>query len=230
MVSSNLVNSVGATEKYPIPKKASTLNKFVPSPWKIEERIFGDLNRDGVKDVALQLLEKLPPGKEEASYPQSRLLVVLLKRINGYELIGSCGLLGPQDGGVRGADLSVIINKGVLIISYSGGSNDGWYQTDRFRFDPKKDKMMLIGVDQRRDKGTEWVYTGRSINLLTHQRIDEAGKLTDVPLGNGIFKIGFVPNKRSRSVSNLKPVSLDDWNNQHLPPLPEPTGSAPSDE
>jgi hypothetical protein len=226
-----------ANEGFPlskIPRMGASLRSFVPQGWHIEHSISGDLDGDGIKDVALQLLEDLPKSTDPNAFDHKRALIVLLKHKDRYERVGVSAsiLIGPQEGGARGASVCVKIDKGVLITSNSGGSNDGWSQLERFRFERRLNKMMLIGVDQKRDIGAAWTYTGRSTNLLTHQRIDEAGKLVDVPVGHGVFSTGYRSEKQEKHHSIMQTVALDDWNGQGLEELPEPdrNGEPPSDE
>ncbi|MEP7219858.1 MAG: hypothetical protein ABI876_13130, partial [Bacteroidota bacterium] len=55
-----------------VPMNGASPETFVPSGWKIEEKIVGDLDRDGVSDVVLDLIQDLPAESGDSPNNRSR--------------------------------------------------------------------------------------------------------------------------------------------------------------
>src|SRR5260370_16599233 len=71
-------------DKSRIPTVAGDVNKFVPSGWKIEEQVTGDLNGDSVPDYALKLVEDKPAkDKDDVATERARALVIALAGEDG---------------------------------------------------------------------------------------------------------------------------------------------------
>jgi hypothetical protein len=104
--------------------------------------VVGDLNNDGIEDRAEII------WKGQGSLP---VLVVTLKNVDGSvaSKIESAGAICLGCGGpkaVIGEPLGELsIQKGILWISYKGGSRGSWSDTYKWRFDKKKNDFRLIG-------------------------------------------------------------------------------------
>lgn len=126
------------------PTSASTPDGFIPTGYYQlpEGRATGDLNADGRPDVVLALAptartEAGPAPATNDNIPFPRLLVVLWRTPNGYELAAAArqALLCRGCGGQYGDPFNGLdIAKGVLSISHYGGSSWRWTVTAKFRY------------------------------------------------------------------------------------------------
>ncbi len=109
---------------------------FVPDGFAYEYWVPGDLNGDGVDDLALVLVA----ASHERRRP--RRLVVLARRTDGrLQPIGQSTRLLRCDGCFDGPDLQdVRIEKGLLVV-VQGGYEASWGGTWRFRFEPASGKL-----------------------------------------------------------------------------------------
>ena len=110
----------GTNGSTPAPQKALA---FIPKGYELldEGIATGDLNKDGQMDVALALHS---PANEENDPEAERLLLVLLRTLNGYKLAGksSSVLMCKGCGGIFGDPWqSISIDKGILSVSHYGG-------------------------------------------------------------------------------------------------------------
>ena len=108
--------SVGQQFHYPIlPAVTHSIDGFKPQQWTVTDTAFGDLNKDGLEDMALVLeykdtvMEVLPPGSiAKPSIP--RILVIVFKLREGeYSLAAQNNLfllrskeMDPGDAGSAG--------------------------------------------------------------------------------------------------------------------------------
>jgi hypothetical protein len=133
------------------PKDNNDLNSLIPLGWGIlikDEPVIaeGDLNRDGIKDVAI-IIEEL---KSETEWAPQRALLIAFGTKNDNDtytlsIIADNIILPSDAGGVWGDPFeSLSIDRGSVVISDYGGSNWRWYNTYRFRF--QDDDWYLIGA------------------------------------------------------------------------------------
>ncbi len=169
-----LHNSSQAQQNAPFGKKmpatAPALRDFVPTGWIVESQVSGDLNGDGMADIAAVLVE----GKSTADDRQ-RGLIVLLAAGKGYSLLGSNGkLLQCQGcGGVKDG-VNVAVKNGVLVVSQYSGSREYSVYTWRFRLDTASQRLQMIGIDEEEADGMVGKGSTVSTNLLTGQQISES--------------------------------------------------------
>ncbi|MGB7923847.1 MAG: hypothetical protein WCF57_11440 [Pyrinomonadaceae bacterium] len=167
--------------------EGSAAQDFVPRGWKIEGQTEGDLNADSKPDIVLKLIEDLPDETADGALNRRyRALFVLLKTADGklhraaaaarlLQCTGCGGMMGNPGGG------DITIEKGVLIIAQFSGSREVNDLTQRFRYDPRLKRFVLIGEDlDYRDRVTgESEHT--SSNYLTgvktfkKTRLDKSG-------------------------------------------------------
>jgi hypothetical protein len=110
----------------------------------------GDLNKDGIEDLAMVIYSKWEDDsdwikKSEDNLPK-RLLIILFGTNEGYIKIAESAnaVLCKACGGVFGDPFAAIsINKNVLQIDHYGGSNWRWEITHKFRYQTKE--FFLIG-------------------------------------------------------------------------------------
>jgi hypothetical protein len=168
--------------------EGSSVKDFVPRGWKIEGQTEGDLNGDSRPDVALKLIEDLPEETADGTLNiRYRALLVLLRTENGklhraasaarlLQCTGCGGMLGNPGGG------DITIEKGVIIVSQLSGSRESTDLTQRFRYDARLKRFVMIGEDiENRDRLTG-ESTSESSNYLTgvktikKTRLDRTGE------------------------------------------------------
>lgn len=190
--------------------KVKDVTSLIPSGWHILEDRFegkpvkakGDLNKDGVEDVAI-VIEKTQETEGEKAQeseffgaPRS-LLIAFGNEDNTFSLsiIADDVVLPEEAGGVWGDPFdSLTIDRGSVVLSDYGGSNWRWYNKYRFRF--QDNDWFLIGATMG------WYFTGTSTsengdeddyNLLTGdyilRRTDENGKVKYIKGNRGKKKL-----------------------------------------
>jgi hypothetical protein len=179
--------------------EGNTVQDFVPRGWKIEGQTDGDLNADSKPDTALKLIEDLPEeGADGALNIRYRALLVLLKTETGklqragagtrlLQCTGCGGMLGAGGG-------DIAIEKGVLVVYQLSGSRESTDLTQRFRYDPRLKRFVLIGEDVMETDRLTGESTGESTNYLTgvkiikKTRLDKSGD-HDIPVSSTTKKI-----------------------------------------
>jgi hypothetical protein len=150
---------------------------FLPEGYVIFDKVSGDLNKDGLKDLVLII-----KGTEKANFVMDeyrgeldrnrRGLIILFKKKDGYELAvknTDCFSSENEDGGVYYApELSVSIEKGNLYVNYAHGRYGYWGYT----FRNKKDVFELIGYDSSNNFGPT-VDKVISINFLSKRKLEK---------------------------------------------------------
>lgn len=107
-------------------------------------RVEGDLNKDGIQDIAM-VIEKLESGEDQV--PERALLIAFGSKDGTYtrSIMADKAILKADEGGIWGDPLAdIYIDRGSLIVSFYGGSNDRWYGNYRFRF--QNEDWYLIGA------------------------------------------------------------------------------------
>lgn len=125
-----------------IPKSGPSLKAFIPAGCDTLGTAIGDLNKDGMPDLAVAIYDKA----EADSMDNPRLLLVLFKTAEGYMLAGRSEqiLLCKGCGGMFGDPFAGIeIKKGVLGVDHYGGSAWRWSNTLSFRY--QNNGFYLIG-------------------------------------------------------------------------------------
>lgn len=144
--------------------------KFIPRGWKLEDRVTGDLNGDGLADTVLQIIKD---NAEDEDYNRS--LIILFKTADGgftkaaeAKKIIRCSVCGGMLGG---GPADAKIENGVLILSQMYGSREASDYLQRFRYEPSSGKFRLIGEDiTNYDRATGQSET-TSTNYLTGKQI-----------------------------------------------------------
>ncbi|RUT01006.1 hypothetical protein DSM106972_070120 [Dulcicalothrix desertica PCC 7102] len=173
----SVVNANSSTNLNPslVPESGKTAQDFVPSGWKLQDKVDGDINNDRQLDTVLTLIQAGTQNDERV-----RGLVVLVKQSNGQLrrlavankllLCSSCGgLLAGSDG----VGSNIEIKKGVITISQLSGSRLARETKHRFWIDKSSGRLVLIGkdiLDFDRGNGDSTLV---SSNYLTGQQIVE---------------------------------------------------------
>lgn len=183
-VSSPAQENAVSIDKSRIPAEAKDVKEFVPSGWKIEEQVTGDLNGDAVPDYALKLIEdKAAKTADDVANDRERALVIVLKNREGKltrasvaDKLLQCATCGGAFYGMLEAPANVQIKRGVLIVNQDHGSREVTELTYRFRYDAASGKFLLIGFDLlSRDRATG-EDVSESTNYLTGVRVTKRGK------------------------------------------------------
>ena len=174
----------GVLDPSRVPAEGQTTKQFVPSGWKIEEQVAGDLNGDSLPDFALKLVEdKVEKNSEGDPTERGRALVIVLanadgklKRAGVAEALLQCTRCGGAFYGVVEAPADVKIEKVTVVVNQEHGSRELSNITFRFRYDAATQRFILIGFDYATaDRLTANTVT-ESINYLTGARVVQRGK------------------------------------------------------
>jgi hypothetical protein len=189
-----------------LPKIGHCIDDFVPKGWKLIDKVVGDLNKDGLPDMAGVIEEIVSDAdKEECSWCAHRILFIAFNKGSGrYKLSiqNNDIILSHGDGGTWGDPFipipdqdkyqqgnnqktGIFINRGTLVIKFYGGTGYRWSHKYTFRYQNKD--WYLIGYDH------EWYwiddrkqYSKLSENYITRKRIDydlyPYDKITHLPV------------------------------------------------
>ncbi|WP_342435510.1 hypothetical protein NSS79_17760 [Paenibacillus sp. FSL L8-0436] len=163
------------------------INTLIPSGWRVliqdDEPVTteGDLNKDGITDVAM-IIEQLQPNTEEAP---ERSLLIAFGTNDSYllSIIADKVILKSDEGGVWGDPFeSLSIDRGSVVVSDYGGSNWRWYNKYKFRF--QDNEWYMIGATMGEyfsGNATQEAADEQDYNLLTGDYIikktNEDGKM-----------------------------------------------------
>jgi hypothetical protein len=202
-----------------VPAEGRSASAFVPKGWKLEgdeAETTGDLNKDGVPDKVLRLVEDLPiEGKDGVYNTRYRALVVLFGQAGGgfkraavaTKLLG-CSLCAGALGDPEGGNIQVEIKNGVLNVNQLSGSREATDLTQRFRYDAASGRFLLIGEDVSEYDRAEGGGTSTSTNYLTGVRVTKKSKPTR---GGGE---SVVSNRTTRVPTTRRFIEDVDYNNQ----------------
>jgi hypothetical protein len=173
--------SYGQTFLYPAIKlNGQSITDFIPPGWSVLDSVYGDLNNDGLKDIAIILQHKdsvsLVNTLEDTVLTQPRILLILFKNTanNKFFLIEQSNsfIINHDNAVMDDPYQDIAIDKGILKIDihlfYSMGS---WYSTNstyKFRYEGKEFK--LIGADLSTIHRGTLDYENYSYNFLTKKR------------------------------------------------------------
>jgi hypothetical protein len=156
-----------------LPRDGRSLDDFTPRGWTAEDKADGDLNADGIADIAAILIPS-SVGADAEEGP--RILLALLGGADGtFRLAGSNDelLACVHCGGVK-ESAGIEIKKGVLIVSQMTGSREYTDQIWRFRYDPERLRFLLIGKDVAHRDAILGSGEKESSNFLTGIKIRES--------------------------------------------------------
>lgn len=199
-----------------VPEQGKSINSLVPRDWKIIDSISGDLNNDGIKDLAL-ILEFYRPVKENRAYGDSeteivtevqkpRILAIFFRRsaLGNYKLVTQNNnfILRSEEGGVMGDPLKRIgIDNNKLTLSFEGGGNWRWKLNYSFKY---KDKDWYL------EQANNYAYneesgemTDRQYDFLNKKKVTVTGKMANSKADNETFEQAFI-SKGLRNFGNFK--------------------------
>ncbi|PIF45421.1 hypothetical protein CLU96_2426 [Chryseobacterium sp. 52] len=205
---SNTVKVTHSEKNEPVIEIKKDLADFVPEGYKIFEKSFGDLNKDGTEDCIL-IIKKIDPANIITDEYRGKLdrnrrgLIVLFKKNNGYELASkneTCFSSENEDGGVYYApELDVYAEKGKLFIHYAHGRYGYWTYTFRYG----QSDFELIGYDDSSNTGPR-VNSTTSINFLTGKQLDKTNVNQEAEGGDEVFEDSW------KKLKTTKPLILSE--------------------
>lgn len=165
---------------------------FIPKGYRIFEKSYGDLNKDGLEDCML-IIKKIDDANIVNHESRGKLdmnrrgIIVLLKNQNGYQLAAennNCFSSENEDGGAYfSPELIVEAEKGNLIIHYAHGKYGYW----RYIFRYQNSGFELIGYDESSNNGP-LVNSTTSINFLTKKKRKDINTNEEAEGGDEIFE------------------------------------------
>ena len=192
----------GRTEEpaFPLPPDQDLLADL-PDGAHLETRRNGDINGDGIPDVAFvggneteRWLAVKIGYKDELDWGFEP--VSVNKGLDAYPL-GAAGLS---------------VKKNVLIVEDLTGGTTATNAVYRYRWDPQRKRMQLIGLDAERYSRTNAHDSFKiSWNLLTGAHETVRGILNQHPKGDD--DAAYFPQKPVRSVHETQPVYMEDTPN-----------------
>ncbi len=164
---------------------------FVPKGYVIFEKIYGDLNNDGIDDCVLIIKgtnkENIVINRFDKKVDRNRRgIIVLFNKNDQYELAiknYDCFTSENEDGGVYfPPDLSIGIEKEKLYIHYAHGRYGYWQYTFRYQ----NSDFELIGYDE--SNGGVVIDSEMSINFLTQKEQTLINTNENAEGGDEVFK------------------------------------------
>jgi hypothetical protein len=178
---------------YPnLAKHSVSAEGFVPTGWKLEQKVQGDFNGDGISDLVL-VLQQAPPVitqnssntlDEESFAINARILVAAVgTRSSGFNLVLENHDLIPLHDSPTIDDPfdSIAIVKGNLQVAIHFFANMGswWTANTKFTFKYKENCFRLIGYDRAETQRNSGETTDTSINYLSSKMKITTGNIED---------------------------------------------------
>ncbi|HEX5151036.1 MAG TPA: hypothetical protein VFW07_06285 [Parafilimonas sp.] len=165
---------------------------FVPKGYIIFEKIYGDLNKDGIEDCILIIKgtdkSKVVTDEYREQLDRNRRgIIILFNKNDHYDLAFKnydCFTSENEDGGVYYApELSIEIKKSNLYINYAHGRYGYWGYTFRFQ----NSDFELISYDESDNDGPV-VNSETSINFSTKKKLVKVNTNENADSGEEVFK------------------------------------------
>lgn len=214
---------------------ADALAQWVPNGWKLIASSVGDLNRDGIDDIALVIEEANPanfkkrpegsPGPDILNLNPRRLIILLGSSSGLKEILRRDDLIPSENAEDMGcladplANGGVSIARGHLVIELQDWRSCGSYGVvdEKFTFRINGTKFQLIGYDRSESSRSTGERSEYSTNYLTGKKKITTG-LND--FGNSKAEVSwrklpfnrvFYLNEISLSCDAADPAQKDSW-------------------
>lgn len=164
---------------------------FIPKGYVIFDKIYGDLNKDGLDDCVMIIKgtdnSKIINHEYRGKLDRNRRGIIILFKKNDSYIIAlknlSCFSSENEEGGVYfPPDLTIEIKNGHLYINYSHGRYGYW----QYNFRYQHADFELIGYD--RSNGGVVIEKETSINFLTKKKQEKVNTNNDAIGGDEVFK------------------------------------------
>lgn len=173
-------------------EQRKTVSDFLPKGYVIFEKIYGDLNKDGIEDCVIIIKDtkksKIIKDENSSELDRNRRgIIVLFNKKDHYELAAKnydCFSSENEYGGVYfPPELNVEIVKDNLYINYSHGRYGYWIYTFRFQ----NSDFELIGYNDSSNKGS-LVISEISMNFLTKKKFEKVIVNENAESGDEVFE------------------------------------------
>ncbi|MEZ4487664.1 MAG: hypothetical protein R3F51_08775 [Cyanobacteriota/Melainabacteria group bacterium] len=161
-----------------LPEKSADYKAFVPPSWKLEETARGDLNKDGVEDVALLMAKS--EGSGCFAEDVARAVVVAFRDRQGLYHKAAIGDAVARLDCSMMSNVNLTIERGSLLVVNQWGERDYTVEKLRFRYEAKLKHFVMIGQDRYQVDRLTMNGREESRNLITGDRIFELIKDGDV--------------------------------------------------
>ena len=186
------------------------ITNFIPKGYKLFDKVYGDLNQDGITDCVLIIKAMHKEGfvtDDDGNVidRNRRGIIILFNKHDGYEVAlknYDCFSSENEDGGEYGPpELSINIRKGKLYVVYNYGRYGFWSYCFRYQ----DSDFVLIGFDRSENWGAT-VFTKKSINFLTGTEYIDKNINSKNPDGKNVFrrKVVKIDRKPLYKLSKIK--------------------------
>lgn len=184
---------IAAAPRVP-PMSAAELASYLPGGATVETLLNADINGDGLRDV-------VAVGRTDDKRVVRVMLAYVTQTDLGYRPVGEAEMdIDPL------ADATLSVERGVLLVKDLTGGTSALASTYRYRYDPAKDRMRLIGDDvSYYSRTNSHGSLDISTNRLTGVRIETRSRLNT---GGGTAAL--LPGKPVRRTVSTRPVYMED--------------------
>jgi len=152
-------NSFAQSFKFPlVPAQGKSIKPLIPTQWKAIDSVRGDLNNDGIEDLAL-IFEFYASVKENRAYGDNtteliteiqkpRILAIYFKSGRNYKLVTQNNnfILRSEEGGGMGDPLRPMsIAENRLNLAFEGGGNWKWKLSYSFKYQNNDWQLIKAG-------------------------------------------------------------------------------------
>jgi len=199
-----------------LPEQGKSTAMLVPKNWTVIDSIYGDLNNDKIKDLAL-ILEFYRPVKENRAYGDNeteiitevqkpRILAIYFRRsASGAYRIATQNnnfILRSEEGGIMGDPLRPLsIDSNKLSLAFEGGGNWRWKLHYTFKYQDKD--WQLTKANNYAWHADSGEMNDKQYDFVNNKKTVVSGKISSGTLANETFE-QLLNVKTIRTFSNFK--------------------------
>lgn len=156
-------------------KKTLDFNEFIPKGFELFEKIYGDLNKDGVDDCILIIkttdAKNIVKNEDNEDLDSNRRGLIILLNVNGkYKIAAYNYLCFSSDGDNGFTNYSSALSINIINNKFFIHLEHGIYGFTKYTFQFKDSDFVLIGYDSSENNGPI-INIETSINYLTKKKI-----------------------------------------------------------